>query len=146
MLIRLTSKRSLNRALRHGALIPSNQSWHPYPASSIICLFECKKIEDIISKYGAACTQGHSLYIDDFLYIIEIILEGDNSNINQDKSQNGWVESRVYSGCIPIENIKILGRCRVKDSSLKIDCLEKYEPFRIPLSLASLKEEDLKDF
>ncbi|MCK4338825.1 MAG: hypothetical protein KAW92_10975 [Candidatus Cloacimonetes bacterium] len=109
---RIISKQELNSIQEERYLRTSCNEYEPYKEREIICLFESENPNIIFKKYGEALADMRNLKKEDILYIIEI--NNPCGFIEKDRSQNGWNESIVHFGDIPIGKIKIIGKAEVK--------------------------------
>jgi len=110
---RLISKKELEYLVAKKCIEPSSESWFPYKAGEVICIFESNSPSEIFNKYCRAIGSHRQLKIDDTILVLEL------SNISKfefDKSQAGWPESRVHLGPIPIEKVSVIAEATVSDN------------------------------
>lgn len=110
MYIRLIFNSELTSIQQNEELTGMNE-YPPYAEGEVICLFETDDVAYIVERYGEACATTRFEEREDGILNCTIISFDplDIENLEVDKSQNGWPESRAYHGTIPIENIQEIG-------------------------------------
>lgn len=126
-IFRLESDSDIIRIAKDGFLKRSINTYTPYNKGEVICLLEMPTPNDAIQKYGHGIASNRQLKLNQKLYVLSI--DKSIKNIELDRSQKGWPESRVYKSDIYIKHLSIVAEATILDTSgiLKFSHTTVYE-------------------
>ncbi len=123
---RLVSFREIVELINQKQLITTKEEHPPYKSGEVVCLFESDNPNQIFMKYGETLSELRNIPKGEYIYLLKINI---NENIEVDKSQNGWPESKVHLGQINLDKVELIGRARIcsnNSSYYKLDNLEYF--------------------
>jgi hypothetical protein len=107
---RLIPNTELDNLIAKQCIEPSKDSWTPYQSGQVVCIYESNSPTSIFIKYGQTIAENRDLEEGDTIYVLEI---SNITDIENDKSQNGWSDSKVHFGPISIEKVSIIAEASV---------------------------------
>ncbi|MCK4357249.1 MAG: hypothetical protein KAW92_00625 [Candidatus Cloacimonetes bacterium] len=110
---RIVNYEEIKNTIENGFWKSNNRIQGPYEAGTVIFVFEFNSPKNMTKRYGATIA---SLRDETGkIYVLEF--DFDKKEIENDKSQCGWSETRVYHGSIALDKIRCIGYCNVTNSN-----------------------------
>jgi hypothetical protein len=102
----------LDRIQSNGSLLPHGHNF-PYKPDQIVCVFESDDLTALFNKYGRALSEKREIPAGKKLIVVEVA--GIAGQVELDKSQINWPESRALFGPISREQLRIVAQAVVLD-------------------------------